>query len=73
MLSSLIELSIGILAMFNHKEAHVLHVCSVVVNHESRRLFSSIKVLVPGKYRDAKRVAFLPVDALILDDGITVT
>lgn len=58
--------------MFDHKEAHVLHVRSVVVNHEARRLFSGIKVLMPGKYRNTKRVALLPINALILDDAVAV-
>src|SRR5215831_20550732 len=58
--------------MFYHKETHVLHVWPVVVNHESRRLFSGIKVLVPGKYRNTKRITFLPINALILNDRVAV-
>ena len=58
--------------MFHHKKTHVLHVRPVVVNHQARRLFSRVKVLVPGKYRDTKRVAFLPVNALIFNNGVTV-
>jgi hypothetical protein len=55
-----------------HKKAHVLHVRPVVVNHEARRLFSCIEVLVPGKHRDTKRVALLPINALILNDRVSV-
>ena len=66
------ELRIGILAMFHHEEAHVLHVWPVVMNHEARSLFSPVEVLVPREHRNTKRVAFLPVNALILDDGVTV-
>ena len=56
--------------MFDHKKAHVLHVRPVVMNHKPRCLFSRIKVLVPGKYRNAKRIAFFPINTLILDDAV---
>ncbi len=58
--------------MLHHEKTHVLHIRPVVMNHEARRLFSRIKVLVPGKYRNTKRVAFLPINALILDDAVAV-
>ena len=63
-------LCVGILAMFDHEKSHVLHVRPVMVNHEARRLLSRIKVLVPGKYRNTKRVALFPINALIVDDGV---
>ena len=58
--------------MFDHEKAHVLHVRPVVMNQEARRLSSRIEVLVPGKYRDAKRVAFFPFNALIFDNRVAV-